>query len=877
MAGLPGTRPAPDLPPGPRAALVIATASYQDSALSQLRATADDAQALTDVLDDPGIGGFTVTSVIDADEREARRMIDLFLSGRDTADVVLVYLSCHGVLDRRNRLYFAAADTVTDHLSATGISAAWLLEQLEECRARQQVVTLDCCFSGAFANGSKGDNELDLERRLSGSGRGRAILTASRSGEYSFTGDALSGATISGSLFTAGLVEGLRTGAADTGGDGYITVDEAYDFVYRYVLSLGAAQTPQRWLSGGEGAIVLARSPAGIAIRAATLPEELADALESRYPTIRIGAVHELGTWLAGDDPGRALTAEQKLRQIADNDNHTVATAARAYLAAPGQAVITQANASSADPSGPSGTQPMDRWHWASGRDVWERALVLGAELGAGGHGRVFRLSEPQPGLVYKQYKPNVRADPVALKSLVDFPRNLRPQDRERLYREAAWPLARVLRDGGLAGILMRETPTQFVGQNAGGNRKLREIQYLLHEPKPLWGDIVPLEVDGRLEICRKIAAFFDLLHENSVVMGDVSSSNMLWSPGDPPEIYTLDCDTARILGASPSLPHAESLDWDYPLTLGTGGPDLNSDRYKLALLIGRILSRSAHIRPGEDIPLVRGIPNGIAAQVKALWERADLTRGTRPPAASLWAEALDAKGGPSLSYADLGPRAQQVLPFYLVCEESDSMSGASVAAVNQSLQELHMEIGSNPMLADRVRFCLIGYSDEARVLQSLVDLSSVSSLPGLHASGGVSYAPAFDLLRETIASDVAALRSQGNLTYRPAVFFMTASQPTDDWASSFQRLTDPGWRLNPNILAFGFGNAGKETLEQIATVKAFVGDGSVGPNQALREFAQQLIQSIVNSGARPAVGGGLTLVIPHNVPGFTSLPPDYI
>jgi hypothetical protein len=139
-------------------------------------------------------------------------------------------------------------------------------------------------------------------------------------------------------VFTAGLVEGLRTGAADTGGDGYVTVDEAYDFAFRYVLSLGAAQTPQRWLSGGEGALVLARSPAGIAITPATLPGELADALESRYPAIRVGAVHELGSWLAGDDPGHAVAAEDKLRQISDNDNHTVATVARAYLTSPNRA-----------------------------------------------------------------------------------------------------------------------------------------------------------------------------------------------------------------------------------------------------------------------------------------------------------------------------------------------------------------------------------------------------------------------------------------------------------------------------------------------------------------------------------------------------------
>ncbi len=42
-----------------------------------------------------------------------------------------------------------------------------------------------------------------------------------------------------------------------------VSVDEAYYVAYRYVLSLGAAQTPQPWLSAGEGVIVLGRSRAG--------------------------------------------------------------------------------------------------------------------------------------------------------------------------------------------------------------------------------------------------------------------------------------------------------------------------------------------------------------------------------------------------------------------------------------------------------------------------------------------------------------------------------------------------------------------------------------------------------------------------------------
>ena len=74
MAGSPGTRLAPDLPPGPRAALVIATTSYEDPELRQLRAPSHDAQDLAEVLADPGIGAFTVTPVIDADERQARQI-----------------------------------------------------------------------------------------------------------------------------------------------------------------------------------------------------------------------------------------------------------------------------------------------------------------------------------------------------------------------------------------------------------------------------------------------------------------------------------------------------------------------------------------------------------------------------------------------------------------------------------------------------------------------------------------------------------------------------------------------------------------------------------------------------------------------------------
>ena len=62
-------------------------------------------------------------------------------------------------------------------------------------------------------------------------------------------------------MFTAALVQGLRTGEADTDHDGHISVDDAYAYVFNQVQAAGAAQTPQRWLYGAEGKILLARSP----------------------------------------------------------------------------------------------------------------------------------------------------------------------------------------------------------------------------------------------------------------------------------------------------------------------------------------------------------------------------------------------------------------------------------------------------------------------------------------------------------------------------------------------------------------------------------------------------------------------------------------
>lgn len=216
----------------------------------------------------------------------------------------------------------------------------------------------------------------------------------------------------------------------------------------------------------------------------------------------------------------------------------------------------------------------------------------------------------------------------------------------------------------------------------------------------------------------------------------------------------------------------------------------------------------------------------------------------------------------------------QQILPFYLVCDESYSMDGDPIDAINQALPELHQEIGSNPVVSDKTQFCIIGFSDDAEVLLPLSDLSQVTELPFLEVRGGTSFASAFTLLKTQIDDDIARLKAAGNRVYRPVVFFLTDGHPMDDWAAAYNAVADKSNPARPNILAFGIGTADAQVISAVANYKAFLSNGAMSPATALNEFAGALTKSIVKSGSS-ATSSGIQLQTPDEVPGFTSLNVD--
>ncbi len=325
--------PTPAEHAGRRLALLIATSDYSDPALRQLRSPGRDARELEEVLGNPQIGGFDVQVLMNATSSELHEGIVEFTSDRRPDDQLLIYLSCHGVLDDNGRLYYATVNTQRRLVTATAVAAVWLNERLEDCRSRWQILVLDCCHSGAFARSAKGASELALRQRFEPRGRGRVVLTASRSTEYSFEGDQLAGDGVP-SVFTQTVVDGLRTGDADQNKDGLITVTDLYQYVYDKVHSAEPRQTPELWTYGGEGDLLVAYSIRGAVIEPVSLPEDLRVTLESPRPRIRETAVTELAELLDATPPGLALSARQALQRISDNDIPRVAAVARMALEA---------------------------------------------------------------------------------------------------------------------------------------------------------------------------------------------------------------------------------------------------------------------------------------------------------------------------------------------------------------------------------------------------------------------------------------------------------------------------------------------------------------------------------------------------------------
>lgn len=227
-------------------ALLIGVSEYE-SGLNPLPGAVQDVEAIQRVLQHSEMGGFTkenITLLQNPDRQKMEEAIEQLFRNRQRADLVLLFFSGHGLKDDTGKLYLATCKTRKttqgELVRSTAVPANFVHESMNRSRSKHQVVILDCCFSGAFAEGmsAKDDGSVDIQAQLGG--EGRAVLASSTSTQYSFEQK-----DQDLSIYTHYLIQGIESGEADRDNDGEITVNELHDYVKQKVQEVSPAMNPE--------------------------------------------------------------------------------------------------------------------------------------------------------------------------------------------------------------------------------------------------------------------------------------------------------------------------------------------------------------------------------------------------------------------------------------------------------------------------------------------------------------------------------------------------------------------------------------------------------------------------------------------------------
>jgi hypothetical protein len=313
-------------------ALLIGNTDYIDPGLAQLTAPGPDAEDFARVLKDQNICAFDdVKILLNEPSFSIIEAMEEFFDQKKPDDLLVLFFSGHGVRDELGSLYLAVKNTIRSRLRSTAIKSDYIREVMDQSRSRRQVLILDCCNSGAFAQGTKSQLGGTMGMVSAFQGYGRYVLTASDATQFAWEGNRVIGET-NNSLFTHFLVKGLE-GEADRDGDGTITVDELYDYAFDEIVRVTPKQKPNKSASKQEGEIILRQITRIEDIKPISLPDELVEATEDTRTFVREGAVLQLAKVLKGKNFGLARSARAILERIErEDDSRRVSQAATMAL-----------------------------------------------------------------------------------------------------------------------------------------------------------------------------------------------------------------------------------------------------------------------------------------------------------------------------------------------------------------------------------------------------------------------------------------------------------------------------------------------------------------------------------------------------------------
>ena len=219
----------------------------------------------------------------------------------------------------------------------------------------------------------------------------------------------------------------------------------------------------------------------------------------------------------------------------------------------------------------------------------------------------------------------------------------------------------------------------------------------------------------------------------------------------------------------------------------------------------------------------------------------------------------------------------QIVMPFYIICDTSYSMS-PDMQALNDALQQLHKDIMASPVVDDLTMLSVITFNSTAQTVAAL-DAPSAISLPTLYAGGGTNFGAAFREYHRAFEADRTRLRAEGKKVFRPCVFFLSDGEPLDsDYLTTFRSLfhydpnTKQGNQAFPYVVTFGFRDATQQTMKSLAYPdfgnskgRWFLAKQGSSVGELLRSMTAAIGNTVLKSGQ--SASAGMPQIVAPTVP----------
>jgi len=246
-------------------AVVIGIGKYRDDRIPDLKYSRVDAEEMYDILTDPQYGNYPKNQVrllIDeqATDNNIKSAIGTWLR-RNTRkdDTVIIFFAGHGAPEDE-QTYWVTYNANIDDLYGTALSNDEISDMFDRIEAKRTIAFLDSCYSAATVHRTDRKRGVILVKDpfQKFKGKGRVIITSSDGEEQSLEID-----KFGHGAFTYYLGKALK-GEADENNDGFIELDEVWDYVkYRVADTArkhGSTQTPI--IDGSYSAgIVLSKHP----------------------------------------------------------------------------------------------------------------------------------------------------------------------------------------------------------------------------------------------------------------------------------------------------------------------------------------------------------------------------------------------------------------------------------------------------------------------------------------------------------------------------------------------------------------------------------------------------------------------------------------